>query len=117
MAGTSGVCPIVAGVAALVLSVNPDLTEYEVRQILYRSAVDLGDPGFDEFYGHGRIDACAALDLTLSKQLDLNSDGRINFLDFSLITQNQTDESANDSLGTSIGDTLATFSEYWLMDL
>ena len=117
MAGTSGACPIVAGVAALVLSVNPDLTEYEVRQILYRSAVDLGDPGFDEFCGHGRIDAWAALDLTLSKQLDLNSDGRVNFLDFSLITQNQTDESANDSLGTSIGDTLATFSEYWLMDL
>jgi len=74
MAGTSGACPVVAGVAALVLSVNPDLTEYEVRQILYQSAVDLGDPGFDEFYGHGRIDAYAALELTLSYQLDLNKD-------------------------------------------
>jgi subtilisin family serine protease len=53
-AGTSTSCPIVAGVAALILSVEPDLTNEEVRHFLERSTKDLGDPGWDEYYGWGR---------------------------------------------------------------
>ncbi|HCO95570.1 MAG TPA: hypothetical protein DIU00_16745, partial [Phycisphaerales bacterium] len=47
MGGTSSACPVAAGVAALILSVDPNLTNEEVKQILYRSAKDLGDPGWD----------------------------------------------------------------------
>ena len=66
MAGTSGACPIVAGVAALVLSIDPNLTNMEVRRILLDTAVDLGEPGVDQYYGFGRVDANAAVHLALN---------------------------------------------------
>ena len=63
MGGTSASCPIVAGVAALVLSVEPNLKNIDVGDILRDSATDLGTAGFDSNYGYGRIDAHSALDL------------------------------------------------------
>ena len=52
--------------AALILSVNPNLTNLEVKRILYRSAHDLGEPGWDEYYGWGRVDARAAVEMALN---------------------------------------------------
>ncbi len=66
MSGTSGACPIVAGTAALVLSVDPNLTNIEVRRILLDTAADLGEQGTDEYYGFGRVDANAAVLLALN---------------------------------------------------
>jgi subtilisin family serine protease len=66
MSGTSGACPIVAGTAALVLSAKPTLTSSQVRRVLLDTAVDLGDPGFDEYYGYGRVDAGAAVNWALT---------------------------------------------------
>jgi thermitase len=59
--GTSFSAPIVAGVAALVFSVNPSLTPIEVQDILRRSADDLGPAGFDVHYGWGRVNAARAV--------------------------------------------------------
>lgn len=59
--GTSAACPQVSGVAALMLSVRPDLTETQVRTILQNTARDLGTPGFDDTYGYGLVDANAAV--------------------------------------------------------
>jgi len=59
--GTSAACPQVSGVAALMLSVNPNLTEAQVRTILQQTATDMGTSGFDNTYGHGRVNAYAAL--------------------------------------------------------
>ncbi len=59
--GTSMACPHVTGAAALLLRHYPSLNPEQVRQQLRMTAVDLGDPGFDDFYGHGRIDAAAVL--------------------------------------------------------
>jgi parallel beta-helix repeat protein len=64
--GTSASCPIVAGVAALILSADPNLTNLEVQRILYRSAQDLGEPGWDQYYGWGRVDARAAVEMALN---------------------------------------------------
>ncbi len=75
--GTSASCPIVAGVAVLILSIEPGLTSAEVRHFLCRSAKDLGDPGPDDYYGWGRVDARAALDMVLAKRADLNHDWRV----------------------------------------
>jgi subtilisin family serine protease len=59
--GTSAACPVVSGAAALVLSVNPDLTEVEVRSLLESTATDMGANGFDNTYGNGRVNAGAAV--------------------------------------------------------
>jgi len=85
--GCSGACPIAAGVAALILSVEPDLTNEEVRHFLTRSAKDLGDPGRDQYYGWGRVDARAALDMVLARRADLNNDWVVNEEDEALLIQ------------------------------
>ena len=59
--GTSMASPHVAGLAALVWSVNPALTSDDVANIIETTAVDLGDPGQDAHYGYGRINALAAV--------------------------------------------------------
>lgn len=67
---TSAAAAITAGVAALCLSANPDLTAEEVRGILQDTAIKIGeDDGIDyvdghsEDFGYGRIDAAAAVEL------------------------------------------------------
>jgi subtilisin family serine protease len=84
--GTSAACPIAAGIAALILSIEPNLTSEEVRHFLERSAKDLGDPGRDDYYGWGRVDARAALDLVLAKRADLNNDWIVDANDLTLLT-------------------------------
>jgi len=64
MSGTSMASPHVAGLAALIRSRNPTLTNGEVRQILESTADDLGTAGWDRFYGHGRINGRRALEAT-----------------------------------------------------
>ncbi|MGD2247213.1 MAG: S8 family peptidase [Candidatus Methanofastidiosia archaeon] len=65
--GTSMACPHVAGVAALMLTLNPDLTSEEIRCILQATAEDqIGDPtedisGKDDYYGHGLVNAHEAV--------------------------------------------------------
>lgn len=61
VAGTSFSSPIVGGVAAAVLAVNPDLTSQEVESILEETADDLGPAGYDTSFGHGRVNAGAAV--------------------------------------------------------
>ena len=59
--GTSSSTPFVAGVAALLLSQNPTLGPSEVRDCIQSTADDLGAPGFDNQFGHGRTNAFNAL--------------------------------------------------------
>ncbi len=59
--GTSAACPQVAGVAALMLSFNPQLTAAQVRNKLRMTARDLGDFGPDDTYGCGLVNAYAAV--------------------------------------------------------
>jgi subtilisin family serine protease len=58
---THSAAPHVSGLAALVWSVNPHLTPDEVEDIIKYTAVDLGEPGRDDYFGYGRIDADAAV--------------------------------------------------------
>jgi len=62
MSGTSMATPHVAGVAALVWSQFPNMTREWVRAQLRYAADDLGDPGFDDYYGYGRINARNAVE-------------------------------------------------------
>ncbi len=61
VSGTSFSAPLTAGLAALIFSANPSLTPTQVEQIMESTALDLGDPGYDVYYGYGRIDAFGAL--------------------------------------------------------
>jgi len=67
--GTSAATPLAAGVAALMLSVNPALDRDAVKQILADTADKIGtgevyDPqtGHNDRYGYGRVNAGAAVD-------------------------------------------------------
>ncbi len=61
MNGTSMAAPHVAGLAALIWSTYPGYINDQVESRTEMTAVDLGTPGWDPYYGHGRIDARAAL--------------------------------------------------------
>lgn len=58
--GCSYAAPLVAGVVAWMFGVNPTLSPDEVIGILTNTAVNLGAPGWNEYYGWGRIDFAAA---------------------------------------------------------
>ncbi len=59
--GTSFAAPHVAGVAALVRSLRPDLTQAQVRNLLRATADDVAAPGFDPETGAGRLNAYRAV--------------------------------------------------------
>jgi hypothetical protein len=59
-AGTSGACPHVAGLAALLFAV-PGATNASVRAALEDTATTLNQPPFGEYTGYGLINANAAL--------------------------------------------------------
>jgi subtilisin family serine protease len=75
--GTSSACPLVAGVAALVLSANPELTARQVKQILQDTADKMVDPdadlqfntrygsyddsGHSLWFGYGKVNAYKAV--------------------------------------------------------
>lgn len=63
--GTSAACPQVSGVAALMLSINPNLTEAQVVNFLRNTATDMGSSGFDNTFGAGRLNAQAAIQQVL----------------------------------------------------
>lgn len=63
MSGTSMATPEVSGVAALILSNRPELSNSAVRAILEASAIDMGTSGRDEYFGYGLVNAWRALQL------------------------------------------------------
>jgi subtilisin family serine protease len=61
VSGTSFSSPLSAGVAALMISVNPSLAPSQIVSLLESTAVDLGTVGYDYSYGYGRVNAGAAV--------------------------------------------------------
>ena len=61
MDGTSMATPHVSGVAALVWSANPALSDETVEDYLKTTAQDLGPAGYDTTYGYGLVNADAAV--------------------------------------------------------
>ena len=55
--GTSMATPHVAGLAALFVQKYPNADLDDFRSALYASSTDLGDPGWDTWYGQGLVDA------------------------------------------------------------
>jgi serine protease len=55
--GTSMATPHVSGVAALIWSWNPSLTNVQIREAMQMTALDLGETGRDHYYGFGLVQA------------------------------------------------------------
>lgn len=75
--GTSQAAPLVTGLCALMRGIDPSISVEDMRDILTSTAEDqVGDPsedvaGFDRYYGHGRVNAGAALNIAVSRSKPL----------------------------------------------
>ncbi len=70
--GTSLSCPLIGGVAALVLEANPDWTPMQVREAIMMTADRAGNP--DNTYGWGIADAWAAMNYCFEDQPYVSGD-------------------------------------------
>jgi len=62
---TSCATPMVSALAALVISLRSDLDAETVVRLIQQGCDDIGDHGYDEFTGHGRVNFAATLQLAL----------------------------------------------------
>jgi len=62
LTGTSMATPHVSGTAALMLAANSEATPDDIMDALENTAKDMGSQGWDQYYGHGIINATAALE-------------------------------------------------------
>ncbi|MBN1550686.1 S8 family serine peptidase, partial [bacterium] len=68
--GTSSACPHVAGACALIFSLAPNISPDEVQSLLQNGCDDLGEPGWDQYTGYGRINLLNSLNLVNGVYLD-----------------------------------------------
>jgi type VII secretion-associated serine protease mycosin len=61
LSGTSMAAGFVAGAAALLFAAEPRISNAQVRDILLRTATDIGDPGRDQTFGVGFLNLVAAM--------------------------------------------------------
>lgn len=64
--GTSMAAPHVTGLAAILLSIDDTLSQSDLWWMLTASCQDIGLPGFDASFGHGLIDADAAVAMSMA---------------------------------------------------
>ena len=89
MSGTSMAAPTVAGIIALWMQANPNLSVAEIKEIIAETSVHdrftMG-PKHDQFGPNGKINARAGMELLLKKMKkplmgDVNDDGVVNITD------------------------------------
>lgn len=82
--GTSGAAPLVSGVAALIRSKYPELSAVQVINRIILTARDAGPEGKDTIYGHGILDAAAAVnaDITVPEEPLLGSGGVVSMAQY-----------------------------------
>lgn len=71
LSGTSMASPHVAAMAGLIRSMNPDLTNREVMDLMISQAIDLGDKGKDKYYGNGQVDVFRSLQAAGNQSMPL----------------------------------------------
>lgn len=71
--GTSFSAPQVTGIASLIWSIAPELTNTEVTEIITQGADDLGSKGKDTSFGYGLVNASKSIEKVLSQSLENDS--------------------------------------------
>ncbi|MEE9442111.1 MAG: S8 family serine peptidase [candidate division Zixibacteria bacterium] len=83
--GTSCSCPFAAGIAGLLLSIDPSLTPAQVKQLIIDGANDVttghATVGYDIYTGYGMVNAFNSVVIELA--LDTDEDGILDDGDFS----------------------------------
>ena len=70
VSGTSFASPATAGVVALIMGANPDLSPDEIESILEASADDLvAGSDWHAYYGHGRVNSAVAVEMALGTEV------------------------------------------------
>ncbi|OIK16291.1 peptidase [Bacillus sp. MUM 116] len=59
--GTSMASPKVAGIAGVIKASHPNYNPAQVQALIEKTAIDLGKPGHDQYYGQGEANAYNAL--------------------------------------------------------
>ena len=85
--GTSFSSPYAAGVAALILSVNPSLSAAQVESIMQTTCRDMGTAGFDTLTGWGMLNAEAAVRAAQPSSCpsDFNNDDVVDGIDLGIL--------------------------------
>jgi len=73
--GNSYAAPQVAAAAAMVWAIAPGFTPAQVEKVLFHAADDIGTPGNDSTFGHGRLNLRWALWLAVVRQFTLGLPG------------------------------------------
>ncbi len=64
--GTSASAPVVAGLAAFVISKNPSLSANDIQNLIKQNTDDIGATGFDPIYSYGRVNMNKTLQAALN---------------------------------------------------
>jgi len=77
VSGTSFSSPVTAGVIALMMAANPSMSNTDIENALFSTALDLGANGRDPYYGYGRVDAAAAVQAVVSDISELDTEAPV----------------------------------------
>ncbi len=103
--GTSFAAPQVSGIAALLKSADDSLTQEDMFEIIKKVSVDLGDTGFDNYYGYGMADAKAYLNYWIAEAGDVNADGKVTEKDaFCIVNELAKNKSAALMIKPAVAD-------------
>lgn len=73
--GTSYAAPQVAAALGMIKALNPEMTGQQLRDRILSTARDAGEPGFDNFFGHGILDVPNALGMNDTPEASSSSSG------------------------------------------
>ncbi len=114
LSGTSMASPHINGVFALMREANPEISPEEAMQVMYDTAYDLGDPGEDNTFGWGMVDAvrCVEGALALATVRFIIPNGLPSFIDpqggttvrVEVLGQNVTPEPGTGRLHYDVGN-------------